>query len=300
MKKLLFPLILIIATFSAFADDAVIATGIGNSADEAKKNAFINAVEQSIGVMVSNEMLIENGDMIKDTIYTNSQGYIDNYTVVSSGRDGDTFVITIKAMVSRNKIQTKIEEISHLNDAKASYEESSCKWLTQDALMCSGGQISIFNMNYGIQASSYILLRYFVNFKRAEELMQIYIDISLSSPGGFYAAEDHLGNVWEVLPIYLGRNAASEAFALQTTDISYLKRFINTGLKIKFTGNKKTVNINIPAAYIEGYVKFIEDKSIELDKEMAETKTPQGSLYGQKIPFGMLEIYKRYMPDEAD
>jgi hypothetical protein len=296
MKKM-FCLLFLAAAFSAFADDFVIATGIGNSADEAKKNAFINAVEQSLGVMVSNEVLVKNGDLIKDTIYTNSQGYIDNYTVISSGRDGDTFVITIKAAVSRNKIQTRIDEISHLNDAQASYEESSCKWLTRDALMCGGGQISIFNMNYGIQASSYILIRYFVNFKRAEELMQIYIDIALSSPGGFYAAEDHLGNVWEVIPVYLGGDAASEAFALQTGDIAYLKRFTNTGLKIKFTGNKKTVSLNIPAAYIEGFVKFIEDQSIELDKELAETKN-QESLSGQKIPFGMLEVYKRYMPDE--
>jgi hypothetical protein len=42
MRKMLC-LLFLTAAFSAFADDTVIATGIGNSADEAKKNAFINA-----------------------------------------------------------------------------------------------------------------------------------------------------------------------------------------------------------------------------------------------------------------
>ncbi|MDR2400266.1 MAG: hypothetical protein LBD73_01270 [Deferribacteraceae bacterium] len=256
---------------ASFADDSVIVTGIGNTPDEAKRNAFINAIEQKLGVMVAADILVENGDMIKDKIYTNTQGYIDNYTVISSGKDGSLFIVTIKASVSRQSILSEIDELNHLNDAKASYEAAHCRKLgtIHNSVMCSGGMISLSNMNYGIHSDSYMLLRYYINFDEKIELLQIYTQLTLSNPGGFYSAEDQLGNEWRVSRVYLGKQyeydfsrdkIATEAFILETDNISYIKEFIATGLIVKFTGNYyKRMNLNIPSAYIEGFVRYIEE-----------------------------------------
>ena len=42
-----------------------------------------NAVEQAVGTMVDSTTLVKNNMLINDEIYTQSRGYITNYTILS-------------------------------------------------------------------------------------------------------------------------------------------------------------------------------------------------------------------------
>jgi hypothetical protein len=289
MKKVFFLLFLFFISLSVSADDAVIATGTGATAEEAKKSAFINAVEQRIGVMVSSDILVENGELIKDRIHANTQGYIDSYTILSTVKDGELFVVTIKALVSEKRIKSDIEEISHLNDAKASYEETDCvNYAHFSYIMCNGGMISISNMNYGIRPDSYMKIRYYMG--KSGEYLQIYVVIGVTGSNNFHSAKDQFGGSLKVVRLIDG------SYVLQTEDISYLKKFAATGLSIEFARDGgKSVGLNIPSAYIEGYVKYLEDLFASAEKTMMEKRGLEESLFGKKPPFSLAAIYKRYV-----
>ncbi len=267
MKKL-FTVLFVFAACAAFSqDDSIIVTGFGNSPEEAKKSAFITAIEQTVGVMVSSEVLLENGELIKDKLHSNSQGFIESYNIISSGKDGNTFVVTIKAKVAKNKIQTRLDEITHLNDARLSYEAVRCNPAYKNAMWCKGGDISLFNMNYGIHADSYALLR---QYRGDITETQLYFRMTLREKAYFYEAADSNGNKLELKYVDMGSAGENAPGRTVTEDFiivldsrtpQYLKKFINNGLEIKVTGSNKVAAIKIPGAYIEGFVKYIEENA---------------------------------------
>ncbi|HEX2951392.1 MAG TPA: hypothetical protein VHV83_17755 [Armatimonadota bacterium] len=84
----------------------VVATGVGSSTDQAKArdealaDAQQRAVEQVVGLYINSSTLVENMQLIRDTVYRNAQGYLKEYTIVSEGRDADgMYRMTIRATV---------------------------------------------------------------------------------------------------------------------------------------------------------------------------------------------------------
>jgi hypothetical protein len=258
-------LLLFFAEVSAQEDKSVIVTGMGVSMEDARKNAFITAVEQSLGVMVSSDVLIENGNLIKEKIRSNSTGYIENYSIISSGKDGDIFIVTIKATVSGKKVQTTLDEITHINDALLSYEAVKCQLGYKNSIWCKGGDIAIGNMNFGIHSDSYALLRYYTGDITEN---QLYFHLTLREKGYFYEAKDQDGKNIELKYVDMqsdsnnspGRTVTEDfILVLDSGNFTYLKKFIYTGLEVKVIGSKTTVTIKIPGAYIEGFKNYIEE-----------------------------------------
>jgi len=64
----------------------VVATGVGTDADKALQNAFSQAIEQTVGVLVDAESVVKNDQLIRDEVLTFSRGYVENFAVVSNGR----------------------------------------------------------------------------------------------------------------------------------------------------------------------------------------------------------------------
>jgi hypothetical protein len=79
--------------------------------DKAISDAQRLAVEQAVGVMISNETLVENYQVISDKILSQSIGYIQSYEVISDVREGDTYKVTIQAVVSTGQIKNDLEAI---------------------------------------------------------------------------------------------------------------------------------------------------------------------------------------------
>jgi len=87
----------------------IVATGIGLDEDKAKQNAFCNAIEQAIGVLVDAETLVENDDLLLDRVLTFSRGYVEDFKIIRQWQDGGAHHVRILARVSPSKLRGKLE-----------------------------------------------------------------------------------------------------------------------------------------------------------------------------------------------
>lgn len=89
----------------------VIAEGVGTTADEAKKDAYRNAVRQVVGLYVDAESLVKNDELLNDEILTYSDGFITKAEVVpkSEKKQGGTVRLRIKATVERKSLVAKLK-----------------------------------------------------------------------------------------------------------------------------------------------------------------------------------------------
>ncbi len=81
-------------TSSAFAA-TVRVTGRGATLVLARRDAFRQAVEQRVGVLVSARTLTAESRVVFDRVTASADGWIDGYTVVADGRDAGGFWATI-------------------------------------------------------------------------------------------------------------------------------------------------------------------------------------------------------------
>jgi len=100
----------------------IIATGLGLSEEKALKNAFKSAIQQFVGVVVDSEIQLKNGKIIKDNIFTASNGFIQEYDILSVNNKDGLFEIEIKAIVKSQKL---FDTIKSLNIATISIANSS-------------------------------------------------------------------------------------------------------------------------------------------------------------------------------
>lgn len=125
MKKgILFFLLAILFSYSqSFAQSQdVTATGVaavlqGDKAiarDTAINDALRKAVEQAVGTMVSSETVVENYQLIRDSILTKSQGYIQNYKVVSESPSPELYQVTISATVALGDLKNDLSALGIL------------------------------------------------------------------------------------------------------------------------------------------------------------------------------------------
>jgi hypothetical protein len=97
------------------ASTPVRATGVGSTVESAKENAFRQAIENKIGVLVLSEKEIKNFKLNKDDILTFSAGFIDDYNVISKEKLAAKWVVTIDAWVSGSRLANKITAISSVD-----------------------------------------------------------------------------------------------------------------------------------------------------------------------------------------
>ncbi|MBM3836138.1 MAG: hypothetical protein FJ403_23330 [Verrucomicrobia bacterium] len=96
---------------AASATTVVVATGVGVDADKSLRNAFRNAVEQAVGLIVDAETVVKNEDVIKDQILTYSDGFVEKFDRVKEGkRDDGLYEVKIKAVVKRRQLIEKLKE----------------------------------------------------------------------------------------------------------------------------------------------------------------------------------------------
>jgi len=110
MKKNKILIILLFCSSVAFAQSITV-TGYGDTKDKALKSAFQNAVEQEVGVLVDTRTVIKNNKLIKNKILTYSNGFIKDYTEISSKEQLGFWTVKINAVVERQKLLSKIKKI---------------------------------------------------------------------------------------------------------------------------------------------------------------------------------------------
>ena len=92
----------------------VIAEGVGNSPDNAIKDAFRNAVRQVVGVLVDSETLVKNDKLVDDKILTLSNGFINDYSEIpgSQKAQGGIYRVKIKAFVVTGSVIDKLKAVN--------------------------------------------------------------------------------------------------------------------------------------------------------------------------------------------
>ncbi len=111
---LLFPLLAQAAVVgsgqaSIFNDDE------GSARKQALQNALRNAVEKGVGQLLDAKTEVKNWQVIKDEVYSSSQGYVTTYKTLRDERVGNIWFTEVEAEVATSKLQDKLGELRILH-----------------------------------------------------------------------------------------------------------------------------------------------------------------------------------------
>lgn len=116
MRKLIALLVLVFGfgiTCNGFAKNVTV-TGVGSTVVEAENDALRMAVENTLGVLVDSQTLVDKNVVVEDTIYANSKGFVADYKVLSKNQDYNGWKVTIDATVDTNPDSKLMSELTRL------------------------------------------------------------------------------------------------------------------------------------------------------------------------------------------
>jgi len=87
----------------------VVATGVGSNPDDAVQNAFSNAIEQAVGVLVDVETLVKHDELLTDDVLKFSRGLVQHYEVVKRWKEEGLHYARIRAKVSMAKLSARLK-----------------------------------------------------------------------------------------------------------------------------------------------------------------------------------------------
>ena len=98
------------ASFNASAEGVgvIIDDNTAMARDQAIQDALRLVVEQTAGTMVSSETLVQNYEVLRDQIYSKSQGYIQRYEVTDESVEGNLYKVKIQAAVAEGNLKNDI------------------------------------------------------------------------------------------------------------------------------------------------------------------------------------------------
>ena len=82
--------------------------------DNAINDSLRKAVEQAVGTVISSETVVKNFEVINDSIYAKSQGYIQNYKILKENVSDSLYRVTIRATVSMGSIKDDLRALGFL------------------------------------------------------------------------------------------------------------------------------------------------------------------------------------------
>jgi hypothetical protein len=104
MKKLLSGLLYLVATTAS----AIQVTGEGSTFEEAKQNAFKTAIEFEAGAVVVSERESNNYKLVRNEILVYSSGYITDFKIINTIRQGNHVKVLVDVQVASNKLADRI------------------------------------------------------------------------------------------------------------------------------------------------------------------------------------------------
>lgn len=100
---------------TALGMGSIVNDNVARAKDEAVQDALRNAIEQTVGTMVSSETLAENFAVVDDRIYQQTRGYIQKYEILEQGkRDAMLYEVKVRALVKTAQLQDDLEAITTL------------------------------------------------------------------------------------------------------------------------------------------------------------------------------------------
>lgn len=78
---------------------AVEVKGYGQTKDLALKDAMRMAIEMKVGSLIDSKTVVEKNQIISDTIYAKSEGYVKSYTILNEFKTGNSYCLTVQVVV---------------------------------------------------------------------------------------------------------------------------------------------------------------------------------------------------------
>ncbi|MFA4910416.1 MAG: flagellar assembly protein T N-terminal domain-containing protein, partial [Desulfobacteria bacterium] len=82
--------------------------------DNAIEDALRKAVEQAVGTLVSSETMVENFQLLSDSIYTKTEGYIQKYKIISEAPAENIYKVNIEATVALGNLKNDLAAVGLL------------------------------------------------------------------------------------------------------------------------------------------------------------------------------------------
>ncbi|HBG45562.1 MAG TPA: hypothetical protein DDW94_01070 [Deltaproteobacteria bacterium] len=101
-------------TINATGSSAIQGGNAAMARDSAIAEALRNAVEQAVGTIISSETVVESYEVLRDSVYSRTQGYVVNYAVTGEARSGDTYQVTVRANVATGDIEGDLDAMGLL------------------------------------------------------------------------------------------------------------------------------------------------------------------------------------------
>ena len=93
---------------------SVTVTGNGVTPADAENDALRLAVENTVGVLVDSNTLVEKGVVLQDQIYTQSRGFVTDYKVIEKIQSNGVWSVTILAVVDDTPNSRLMNELTRL------------------------------------------------------------------------------------------------------------------------------------------------------------------------------------------
>jgi len=93
---------------------AAVTSTVDIARDHALRDALRKAVEQGVGTLVSSETRVQNFQLLSDKVYSQAQGYVSSYRVLTESREGETYRVVVRAKVKLDKIEGDLGAIGIL------------------------------------------------------------------------------------------------------------------------------------------------------------------------------------------
>ena len=86
-------------------------SGTGTDRNEALRQALRTAVEQAIGIFLKSKTVVENYELLSDRILSHSRGFVKTFEIISEGRQGGLYQMTVSADVVIKELENTLVEM---------------------------------------------------------------------------------------------------------------------------------------------------------------------------------------------
>jgi len=106
----------------ASADQIIEAEGVASvpagdvaaARDRAIDDALRKAVEQAVGTLIESETMVQNYQVLNDSIYSQTKGFVRTYKIVSERQDGPILRVTVSATVAVGDVKGDLQSLGLL------------------------------------------------------------------------------------------------------------------------------------------------------------------------------------------
>lgn len=92
---------------------AILGEDLARARDEALRDARRRAVEQAVGTFIQAQTMVENFEIIEDSILSQADGYVTSEQILSERRDGNLYRVRIQAEVDHLRIEGDLSLLIH-------------------------------------------------------------------------------------------------------------------------------------------------------------------------------------------